>query len=138
MRIGGKRMFLWRAVDDEGEVIDLLVQRRRETIAAEELMRKRLKNDGFAAERAITNELRSRGVAFASPDRVLGDFSPIGPGQPLFAIGAKARRRKPNAIRAPVVPAEAPVLRRWPSGRRDCTSTKMARMPKLHVTAKFR
>lgn len=82
MRIGGKRMFLWRTVDDEGEVIDLLVQCHRETIAAEELMRKRLKNDGFAAERAITNELRSRGVAFASPDRVLGDFSPIGLASP--------------------------------------------------------
>ncbi len=32
--IGGKRMFLWRAVDDEGEVLDVLVQRRRDTEAA--------------------------------------------------------------------------------------------------------
>nr|WP_303694963.1 DDE-type integrase/transposase/recombinase [Brevundimonas subvibrioides] len=29
--IGGKRMCLWRAVDDEGEVLDLVVQRRRDT-----------------------------------------------------------------------------------------------------------
>ena len=28
-RIGGRRMFLWRAVDDEGEVLDVLVQKRR-------------------------------------------------------------------------------------------------------------
>lgn len=32
--IGGRRMYLWRAVDDEGEVLDLLVQRRRDTDAA--------------------------------------------------------------------------------------------------------
>ena len=29
VKIGGKRMFLWRAVDDEGEVLDMLVQERR-------------------------------------------------------------------------------------------------------------
>ena len=34
VRIGGKRMFLWRAVDDEGEVLDMLVQKRRNKAAA--------------------------------------------------------------------------------------------------------
>ena len=34
VRIAGKRMYLWRAVDHEGEVFDMLVQRRRETHAA--------------------------------------------------------------------------------------------------------
>ena len=37
--IGGKRMYLWRAVDDEGEVLDVLVQRRRDTEAAMKLLR---------------------------------------------------------------------------------------------------
>src|ERR1700730_17422151 len=32
--VGGKRMWLWRAVDDEGEVLDLVLQRRRDTAAA--------------------------------------------------------------------------------------------------------
>ena len=32
--IGGKRMYLWRAVDDDGEVLDLVVERRRDTEAA--------------------------------------------------------------------------------------------------------
>ena len=32
--IGGRRMYLWRSVDDEGEVLDLVVQRRRDTEAA--------------------------------------------------------------------------------------------------------
>ena len=34
VRIAGKRMYLWRAVDHEGEVLDMLVQRRRDTRAA--------------------------------------------------------------------------------------------------------
>jgi putative transposase len=38
MRIAGKRMYLWRAVDHEGEVLDLLVQRRRDCRAALRLM----------------------------------------------------------------------------------------------------
>ena len=41
--IAGTQFWLWRAVDDEGEVLDLLVQRRRDTAAAEKLMRKLLK-----------------------------------------------------------------------------------------------
>ena len=43
VRIGGKRMWLWRAVDSEGEVLDLLVQPRRDTKAALKLMRKLLR-----------------------------------------------------------------------------------------------
>ena len=42
--INGKRMYLWRAVDSEGEVLDILVQRRRDKRAALKLMRKLLKN----------------------------------------------------------------------------------------------
>ena len=41
--IGGKPFWLWRAVDSEGEVLDLLVQRRRNKAAAAKLMRKLLK-----------------------------------------------------------------------------------------------
>jgi transposase-like protein len=36
VRIGGKRLYLWRAVDDEGEVLDVLVQRKRNKAAAME------------------------------------------------------------------------------------------------------
>jgi putative transposase len=42
--IAGRQFWLWRAVDDEGEVLDLLVQRRRDKAAAVKLMRKLLKN----------------------------------------------------------------------------------------------
>src|SRR3712207_5397553 len=47
VRIAGGPMYLWRAVDDEGEVLDVLVQRRRDKAAARKLMRKLLKKQGF-------------------------------------------------------------------------------------------
>src|ERR671917_248199 len=48
VQIGGKRVWLWRAVDCEGEVLDLLVQPRRDKAAAMKLMRKLLKRQGCA------------------------------------------------------------------------------------------
>jgi transposase-like protein len=59
VRIAGKRMYLWRAVDPEGEVLDMLVQRRRDIRAALQLMRKLLKKQGFAAKFIVTDKLRS-------------------------------------------------------------------------------
>ena len=43
VRIDGKRMFMWRSVDSEGEVLDVLVQKRRNKAAALKLLRKLLK-----------------------------------------------------------------------------------------------
>jgi putative transposase len=37
-RVGGKHIYLWRAVDDEGEVLDILVQRRRDADAARKFL----------------------------------------------------------------------------------------------------
>ena len=60
--IAGRQFWLWRAVD-EGEVLDLLVQRRRDKAAATKLMRKLLKKHGFAPEVLVTDKLRSYGAA---------------------------------------------------------------------------
>jgi transposase-like protein len=57
--IAGRRFWLWRAIDDEGEVLDLLVQRRRDKTAAVKLMRKLLKKQGFAPDVLVTDKLRS-------------------------------------------------------------------------------
>jgi hypothetical protein len=62
--IAGERMYLWRAVDHEGEVLDMLVQRRRDSRAALRLMRKLLKKQGFAPKLLVTDKLRSYGSAF--------------------------------------------------------------------------
>ena len=63
--IGGKHFFLWRAVDSEGEVLDLLVQRRRDRTAAVTFLRKLLKKQGYAPEVMVTDKLRSYGAAKA-------------------------------------------------------------------------
>ena len=63
MIIGGRQFWLWRAVDDEGEVLDLLVQRRRNKAAAMKLIRKLLKKQGFAPKVLVTDKLRSYGAA---------------------------------------------------------------------------
>lgn len=68
VRIGGERMFMWRAVDKEGEVLDVLVQKRRDKQAALKLLRKLLKNEGAPPEQIITDGLPSYGAAL----KVLG------------------------------------------------------------------
>src|ERR671912_1239293 len=60
--IQGKRMYLWRAVDSEGEVLDLLVQAKRDTKAALRLMRKLLKKQGYAPDELVTDKLGSYGA----------------------------------------------------------------------------
>src|SRR6202165_4565885 len=64
VRIAGKLMYLWRAVDHEGEVLEILVQRRRDKRAAVKLMRKLLRKQGFAPQKVTTDKLRSYGAAF--------------------------------------------------------------------------
>jgi putative transposase len=65
VRIAGRRMYLWRAVDDEGEVLDVLVQRRRDQAAAGKLMRKLLEKQGLAPTTITTDRLPSYGAAFS-------------------------------------------------------------------------
>jgi putative transposase len=56
-------VYLWRAVDAEGEALDVLIQSKRNKHAALKLMRKLLKKYAFVPERMITDELRSCGAA---------------------------------------------------------------------------
>ena len=55
VRIAGRQMYLRRAVDSEGEVLDMLVQRRRDKHAALRLMRKLLKTQGMAPQELVTD-----------------------------------------------------------------------------------
>jgi transposase-like protein len=57
--IAGKRWFLWRAVDDEGVVLDMVMQRGRDTAAALRLLRKLLRNQPVEPESIVTDGLRS-------------------------------------------------------------------------------
>ena len=59
----GKRLWLWRAVDSEGEILDMLVQPRRDKAAALRLMRKLLRKQGYAPTVLVTDRLASYGCA---------------------------------------------------------------------------
>ena len=64
--IAGKQMYLWRAVDDEGEVLDILVQSRRDKDAALRLMRKLLKRQGLLPTSIVTTGIGPTMPRFAS------------------------------------------------------------------------
>jgi transposase-like protein len=84
--IGGQRMYMWRAVDSEGEVLDVLIQRRRDKAAALKLLRSLLKTQGFAPAIIVTDKLGSYGAAL----RTIG-FS----GQ--YEQGLRANNRAENS-----------------------------------------
>ena len=56
-------MYMWRAVEGEGEVLDILVQSRRDKAAALRLLRKLLRRQGFVPTVIVTDKLRSYGAA---------------------------------------------------------------------------
>jgi len=62
-KINGKMVYLWRAVDDEGTVLDVVVQRRRNTKAATRLLKELLKNQGVRPTKIVTDRLGSYGAA---------------------------------------------------------------------------
>ncbi len=63
LKIYGETYYLWRAVDQEGTVLDVLVQSRRNAAAAKRLMRKLMKKMQCVPRVLITDKLKSYGVA---------------------------------------------------------------------------
>ena len=59
VKIRGRQQYLWRAVDEDGDTIDILVQSRRNRLAALRFFRKLLKGQGCVPRRLITDKLRS-------------------------------------------------------------------------------
>jgi transposase-like protein len=57
--LSGKQMYMWRAVDGEGEVLEILVQPRRDKAAAMRLLCKPLRHQGFVPTVVVTDKLRS-------------------------------------------------------------------------------
>ena len=84
--IGGRQMYLWRAVDAEGEVLDILVQARRDKRAAAKLIRRLLKKQGFMPKTIVTDKLRSYGA-------VLRDLG----AQRLQVTGGRSNNRAENS-----------------------------------------
>src|ERR1700674_612908 len=65
LSINGKLQYLWRAVDQDGEVLDILVQPRRNKQAAKKFFRKLLKGLQYVSRAIVTDQLRSYAAAKA-------------------------------------------------------------------------
>ncbi len=63
LTIHGERRYLWRAVDQNGNVLDILVRRRRDKKAARKFFRRLLKGLTYVPRVIITDQLRSYGAA---------------------------------------------------------------------------
>jgi IS1 family transposase len=63
LTINGQRHYLWRAVDQDGHILDILVQRRRDKQAAKRFFRKLLKGLTYVPRVIITDRLKSYGAA---------------------------------------------------------------------------
>jgi putative transposase len=63
VKINGKQHYLWRAVDQDGEVVDVYLQTKRDGAAAKRFFRRLLKNHGAEPRKVVTDKLRSYGVA---------------------------------------------------------------------------
>lgn len=62
-KINGEQKYLWRAVDQDGMVLDILLQHRRDKAAARRFFRRLLKETGSVPRVVVTDKLRSYGAA---------------------------------------------------------------------------
>ena len=63
VKINGELNYLWRAVDQDGEVVDVFLQARRDGAAAKRFFKRLLRSNGGAPRKIVTDKLRSYGVA---------------------------------------------------------------------------
>ena len=63
IKINGKQYYLWRAVDQDGEVVDFYLQAKRDAAAAKRFFKRLLRSHGSEPRKIVTDELRSYGVA---------------------------------------------------------------------------
>ena len=63
VKINGKQQYLWRAVDQDGEVVDVYLQTRRDGTAAKHFFKRFIRNYGGEPRKIVTDKLRSYGVA---------------------------------------------------------------------------
>jgi putative transposase len=59
LKINGRIHYLWRAVDQDGDVLDILIQSKRDRKAAKKFFRKLLKGLQFVPQVIITDQLRA-------------------------------------------------------------------------------
>ena len=63
VKIQGRQHYLWRAIDQDGDVVDVFLQHRRDGRAAKRFFKRLLRASGNEPRRIVTDKLRSYGVA---------------------------------------------------------------------------
>ena len=63
IQINGKQHYLWRAVDQDGEMVDVFLQAKRDGAAAKRFFKRLLRSHGTEPRKIVTDKLRSYGVA---------------------------------------------------------------------------
>ena len=63
VKIRGQQKYLWRAIDQDGEVVDVFLQSRRDGAAAKRFFKRLLRNHGNEPRKIVTDKLKSYGVA---------------------------------------------------------------------------
>jgi putative transposase len=142
--IAGKKHWLWRAVDQDGYVLDEIVQTRRNTKAAKRLLTRLLKKQGMAPKRMITDKLRSYGAAsrqvmpnvehrshkgrFARQERVRQGFRSIGSLQHFVSIFSASFHPIQTA---PLPKSESTAFKPWPNGMPCAVSLLEQRAPRV-------
>ena len=143
LKIDGRMVYLWRAVDAEGEVLDVLVQTRRNKRAALKLMRKLLKKYGFVPDKLVKDDLRSYGAAASDlgitkrhergrwrNNRAENSHQPTRRRERKMQVQKRGIRAKPRKdfsqrMQPHITPSTSNVISRQqehtePSGRRPC------------------
>jgi putative transposase len=125
LKIDGRMGYLWRAVDAEGEVLDVLVQSKRNKHAALNLMRKLLKKYAYAPGRLVTDDLRSYSAAARDLGMISASSACISAGDGR-TIGPRIRICRPDGGSARCNVSRAPDLPRNSSQYTPQSSTLLA------------
>jgi transposase-like protein len=133
LKIDGRMVYLWRAVDAEGEVLDVLVQSKRNKHAALKLMRKLLRKYAVVPDRLVTDDLRSyraaTSISASNAGISAGDGRTIGPRIRISRLDGGSARC--NALRARAQPRSFS----QPTPPPTTLSTSNAISPQLNLTA---
>ena len=113
VKIQGTQHYLWRAVDQDGDVVDVFLQRRRDGRAAKRFFKRLLRANGSEPRRIVTDKLRSYGVAHREliPDTI-HDTSQYANNQAELShqptrVRERVMRRFKSTHRAPTVSEHA-------------------------------
>jgi len=103
-KINGKMIYLWRAVDDEGTVLDIVVQSRRNKKAAMRLLRKLIRNSGVKPKRIVIVTDRLASYRAALKDLNMRNVHDVGGGKNNRAenshLPIRRRERKAQKFRS--------------------------------------